>query len=104
MSLKSRFRRAAALFDKSAWLLMLPTFALLFIDPPLFRTLITWSFYGVSIAGVSIIISRLTFPQFHFDDLYDAVKSGNVAAAILLAAVVFFVGLVMISLVLWSKA
>lgn len=104
MNLKTRFRRFAALFDKSAWLLMLPTFGLLFIDPPLFKTLITWSFYGVSIAGVSIIISRLTFPQIHVDDLYADVRAGNIASAVLLAAIVAFVGLVMISLVLWSKA
>lgn len=104
MSFFKQFRRVAALFDKSAWLLMLPTFAaLLFVDPPLFKTLIMWTVYGVSIAGVAIIISRLVFPQIHLSDLYDEVLGGNTAAAIVVSAIVLFVALVIIALVMWAK-
>lgn len=101
-----RFRRIRAMFDKSAWLLIAPALlAIFFLDPALGRTLVTWSAFGVAIAGVSVIISRVIFPHFDLSDLYDkAVVSRSMPAAILGAAIVLFVGIVMLALVIWAKA
>lgn len=99
-----KFRRFCALFDKSAWLLIAPAIAtIFFFDPALGKTLLTWTTFGVAIAGVSIIISRLIFPHIDLNDLVDEVKKGNLAAAILASAVIMFVALVIIALVVWAK-
>lgn len=101
-----RFRRTRAMFDKSAWLLIAPALiAIFYLDPALGKTLVTWSAFGLAIAGVSVIISRIIFPHFDLSELYDMATNGrNLAAAILGAAVVLFVGMVMLALVIWAKA
>lgn len=101
-----RFRRFRAMFDKSAWLLIAPALMSIFLlDPALGKTLVTWSAFGVAIAGVSVIISRIIFPHFDLTRLYDqAVDSRNLPASVLGAAIVVFVGMVMLALVIWAKA
>ena len=101
-----RFRRIRAMFDKSAWLLIAPTLAvLLLLEPALGKTLITWSAFGVAIAGVSVIISRIIFPHFDLSDLYErAVQRDSLPCALMASAVVLFVGIVMLAMVVWAKA
>lgn len=104
MNIFTRFRRLAALFDKSAWLLIIPALAaLFFFDQSLGKTLLTWLTFGIAISGVSVIISRLIFPQIHLGDLYDETLKGNLPAAIVAAAVIVFVALVILALVVWAK-
>lgn len=102
----SRFRRFRAMFDKSAWLLIAPALVIIFlIDASLGRTLLTWSAFGVAIAGVSVIISRIIFPQIDLSALVRQVSDRqNTAAGIVVAAIILFVGLVMLALVMWAKA
>lgn len=103
--LEGRFLRIRALFDRSAWLLIAPALIVLFfIDASLAKTLMTWSLFGLALAGVSIVISRLVFPQIHLTSLLEQVEKENHAAAIVVAAVILFVALVMMSLVIWAKA
>lgn len=98
-------KRVQALIDKSAWLLILPAVAYLaFVDTAMVRTLLEWTAYALVLSGIAIIISRVTFPQIELTDLVQQVTKGNRAASTLAAAVVLFVGIVMLSLVLWAKS
>lgn len=101
--LASRF---GALLDKSAWLLIGPAFlALFFIDAAMAKTLFQWTIFGIVLAGASVIISRLVFPQIRLTSLVDSAHTDkNTAAGIIVAAIILFVGIVMMSLVLWAKA
>ena len=98
--------RLGVIADKSAWLLMGPAIAALYqFDPAMATTLLQWATFGLVLAGVSIIISRLVFPQIQLSARVDSTQNEkNVAAALIVAAVVLFVGLVMLALVLWAKA
>jgi len=98
--------RLGALADKSAWLLMAPAFAALYvIDPAMATTLAQWTVFGVVLAGAAVIISRIVFPQIKLTDLVTAAhEGGNTAAGMIVAAIVVFVGIVMLALVLWAKA
>lgn len=98
-------KRFAAFGDKSAFLLTAPfILALYFIDKALLATLLQWVLFAPVLAGVAIIVSRLTFPNIVLDEHADEARKGNVAAAIVVAAIVFFVAVTMIALVLWAKA
>lgn len=99
-------RRLQAFGDKSAWLLMAPAFLVLYlIDHSLAITLLQWSLYGVVLAGAAIVISRAIFPGIHLSDLIENVKdAGCLASGVVIAAIVVFVGLLMIALALWSRA
>lgn len=100
----SMIRRLKSLFDQSAWLLMLPASLTLFvIDPSMAKTVAQWTLVALVLAGVAIIVSRITFPQLVFDHLLPQVYNGNRAAAIVLAALVLCVGLIFMSLVLWAR-
>lgn len=98
--------RFGAIFDKSAWLLMAPAFAALYvIDPAMATTLAQWTVFGVVLAGAAVIISRIVFPQIKLTDLVTkASDEKNAAAGLIVAAVIIFVGIVMLALVLWAKA
>lgn len=99
-----QFRRLAALFDKSAWMLIAPTIgAIFYLDQPLAKTLLVWCLFGVAIAGFAIIISRLIFQKINLNEFVDEAKKGNIAAAIVASAIIFFVGIVIIALVIWAK-
>lgn len=99
-------RRVRALVDKSAWLLILPAVLYLFlIDTAMARTLLEWTAYALVLAGITIIISRVTFPQIDLSDFVDKVsKTGDRAAAMVVSAIVIFSGLLMLALVLWARA
>ena len=98
--------RFGALLDKSAWLLMAPAITVLyFIDPAMAKTLLQWTVFGVVLAGAAVIISRIVFPQIRLSDLIDAAKfEKNIAAGVIVGAVIIFVGMIMLSLVVWAKA
>lgn len=98
--------RAKVVLDKSAWILIAPGLALLWlIDPAAAKTLLQWSIYGVVLSGMAVVISRLIFPQIDLSELVDnAYEKANVASAIIAAAVVLFVGILVLALVLWAKA
>jgi multisubunit Na+/H+ antiporter MnhC subunit len=105
-SLDKRFRRFKAIFDKSAWLLILPAVFMIFmLDSGLGRTLVTWSAFGIAISGLSVIISRIIFPHFDLSDLYErAAKQDSLPSALMASAIVIFVGNLILALVIWAKA
>lgn len=98
--------RISALADKSAWLLIAPALVVLFLlDDAAARTLVQWSLFALVLAGVGIIVSRLTFPQVHLGDLVEqAQNQGNVAAGLIASAVIVFVSATLLAMVLWAKA
>lgn len=97
-------KRLSALVDASAWALILPAVVFLSaIDAALIRTLLEWTSYALVLAGVAIVVSRVTFHQIHVAELMDEVRLGNRAAGAVVAAVVLFVGILVMSLVLWAK-
>lgn len=98
--------RIGALTDASAWLLIAPALAALYvIDPALAKTFAQWSIFGLVLAGAAVMISRIIFPQIDLQALVKSVlEDRSTAAGIVAASVVFFVGLVMLSLVIWAKA
>lgn len=98
--------RLRALADKSAWLLIAPAVALLWlIDAAMARTLLQWSLYALVLAGLAIVISRVVFPQINLGQMVrEAVDENNTAAGLIVGAIVLFVGMVMLALVIWSKA
>lgn len=96
----------AALFDKSAWLLMAPALAGLYaVDPAMAETLVQWTLFALALAGAAVIVSRIVFPQISIGEMVEAVRtSGGAGPGIVVAAVVLFVGIVFLGMVIWAKA
>lgn len=94
-----------AFTQKSVWLLIAPALILLAVtDAALVKTLIQWSAFAVVLAGVSIIISMITFPQVQLTALVrKAHDLGCVASAMVASALIIFFGLLFYSLVFWAK-
>jgi hypothetical protein len=97
-------KRLKALFDKSALLLIVPaTLVLLLLDPALAKTLIQWGAFGIPLAGIAVIISRIIFPQVHLNELVEsAYHERNVAAANIVLGLLLFVGLLILALAIWA--
>lgn len=103
--IQSFLRRFSFLVDKSALFLILPcAAALYFIDPAMFATLLQWVVFAPVLAGIAIIVSRVTFPQIELTRLVRQAELENRAAGLVVAAIILFVGITMLSLVLWAKA
>lgn len=105
-SLSSFFRRFTALADKSALFLIVPCAVILyFIDKSMFATLLQWLVFAPVLAGVAIIVSRVTFPQVPLTKLVEQASiEGNKAAGFVAGCLIIFVGLLVLSLVMWAKA
>ena len=101
----SFLRRFSFLMDKSALFLILPcAIALYFIDPAMFTTLLQWLVFAPVLAGIAIIVSRITFPQIQLSLLIKQAHEGNRAAGFVAGALILFVGSLVLALVLWAKA
>jgi hypothetical protein len=102
--LESWLKRVKVFSDLSAWFLIAPAFAALwFMDPPTAKALLQWSLFGIVMAGVAVMVSRLVFPDLHLNDFIKRAYNGGIASAIVSAAVILFVGLVFFGLVYWAK-
>lgn len=102
--LRSWLRRLAALLDKSAWLLIAPALiALYLLDPPLARTFAQWSLFFLVLAGMAVVISRIVFPQVDLTGFVRRAAGGDRASATVAAAIVLFVGILILSGVIWVK-
>lgn len=101
----AKLGRIHAFFDKSAWLLILPAMLIIYwVDPVLAQTLWKWSLFGVVLSGVAVIISRLIFPQLNLGELMKRVEDDTHASGVVVAALIIFVGILMLALVIWAKA
>lgn len=100
----SLLKRFAAFGDKSAFLLTAPfALALYLLDASLAKTLLQWILFAPVLAGIAIVVSRLTFPHIVLGDHVDSAGRGNVASAIIVASLIGFVAVVVLALVLWAK-
>jgi len=100
-----RQSRVLALFDSTAWLLMLPPgLFLYYIDSAMLATVVQWLLIAPILAGITVIVSRVIFPQVSITWLVQQVEEGNQAAGLLAAALVIFVGMVFIGMVVWGRA
>ncbi|EAM1616336.1 hypothetical protein EU642_22120 [Salmonella enterica] len=97
--------RTRALTDKSAWMLMLPSLVCLWwIDEALFKTIVEWLIVAPLITGLAVMLSRIVFPQVNLGLLVDEAILENKAAAIVVAGLMLFCGLLIVALMLWAKA
>lgn len=103
--ISSILKRFKVLGDKSAIVLIVPAVAaLFFIDDAMAKTLIQWLVFAPIIAGVAIMVSRIVFPQINLTRLIEESHQGNKASAIVAGSLLLFVGLLVYSLVMWTKA
>lgn len=98
-------KRLVSFTDLSAWFLIAPAYAVLWwIDPPTAKALLQWSMYGIVMAGVAVIISRIVFPDLNLSVYLNAARFPNgTGNAIVAAALILFVGIVFFTLVFWAK-
>lgn len=103
--ISSFLKRFKVLGDKSAIVLIVPALAaLFFIDEAMMKTLVQWLVFAPIIAGVAIMVSRIVFPQINLTRLIEEAHEGNKASAIVAGSLLLFVGLLVYSLVMWTKA
>lgn len=96
--------RVMALFDKSSWLLIvLGTAVLALVDWRTALTLAQWGAGALAIGGLTIVVSRITFPHLRLTELLDKAKSGDVPAAMVVAALLLYCAIVFVGIVLWAK-
>lgn len=103
--IRSFLSRFSFLADKSALFLIVPCAVVLyFIDGAMFKTLLQWLVFAPVLAGIAIIVSRVTFPQVNLTLLVKEAEGGNKAAGFVAGALIIFVGLLLLALVTWAKA
>lgn len=97
--------RLYALIDKSALFLIIPcACALYFIDAAMFTTVMQWLIVAPIIAGVAVMVSRIVFPQIRLTKLINEAHEGNIASGVVAAAVIIFLGVLLLALVTWARA
>ncbi|WP_442782850.1 hypothetical protein [Collimonas fungivorans] len=104
MNFEKWMQRAAALVDGSAWLLMVPCLLVwYFFDPLGMQVVVLWLTHLPVVVGVTIILSRIVFPDIKLSELIADVRGGNVAAAVVVARLLVFVGLLVLTAAGWAK-
>lgn len=101
----SKFQtRLAALVDKSAWFLILPALAIVYcIDPVRTLSVLTWMLFVAILVGFCIQISRIAWSPVDLVAMVNSAERDPRASAIVVAAVIVFVGLLVLSVVLWTR-
>lgn len=100
----SLLKRFAVFGDKSAFLLTAPfAVALFYVDQALAKTLLQWLLFAPVLAGVAVVVSRIIFPHIDLHEHADSAKSGNIGSGLVVAAIVIFVGLLVIALAGWAR-
>lgn len=102
-------KRLAPFLDLTAWVLVLVSLVpLLLIDVAMVVTLIQWTAFGFALAGITVIITRVVFPQVDLSEWLrearDGPREGRTAAALIVLAVALVVCAIFLGLVLWAKA
>ena len=94
--------RLIPLLDISTWVLLLTSAVpMLLLNPAMVVTLVTWTAYGIALAGISVMLNRLVLPQIKLDTfLREALDNGNVAAGIVVAAVLLLLGIFFLTLII----
>lgn len=96
--------RLAPLLDPSSWLLALVGFGLLAaLDWATALTLLQWSLFALVIAALTIVVSRISFPQIKLSEFVARAKEGDQPAAVVVASVLIYCALVFVGIALWAK-
>ena len=96
--------RLVPFMDLSAWvLLIVACVPLLFTAPAMLVTLAQWVVFGLALAGVAVMLSRVVLPQIKLNSWLNLAANGSVAAAIVVAAVIWLLSIFFLGLVLWAK-
>ncbi len=105
-------KRLAPFFDLTSWVLFAITLVPLYlVAPAMVTTLVQWVAFGVALAGVTVVLSRIMAPMINLAELYHLVmhdeddypRSRRYCAAALIVAVLLFMGMLFIGLVLWAS-
>ena len=103
--IQSIIKRLRALVDKTALLMILPCLLILwYIDEAMLLTVVQWLLVAPIITGLAVIVSRMMFPQIELTKLISEAHEGNKASGIVVSGLLLFVGLLILSLVMWAKA
>ena len=95
--------RVRALVDRSAWLLIVMGALILgATDYQLLMTMVQWTAFALVLAGVSIVVSRVVFPSVNLGELIERMRSGELPAAVVAAALLVFVGMLFNGIVQWA--
>lgn len=90
--------------DRNSWFLAAPAMALLaYIDDAKLLTLLEWMVYAAVIAGFAIQISRTIFPQIKLTAMVEKAMEDPRGSGAVVAALIIFVGLLFMSLAMWTK-
>ncbi|MFS2112743.1 hypothetical protein [Herbaspirillum frisingense] len=96
--------RLAALVDKSAWFLIVPALVIVYcIDPVRTISVLTWMLFVAILVGFCIQISRIAWSPIDLVNMVGMAARDPRASAIVVAAVIVFVGLLVLSVVLWTR-
>lgn len=97
-------RRLLALVDGSAILLILPALWWMWQrDQPLVRSIGEWTVLFVILAGVSIVVSRITFPHLNLELFLKKALNGSVACSIVVCGLLLFVAWTMQTVASWAR-
>lgn len=98
-------KRLVPFLDLSAWVLLLVALIpLFFIDRAMALTMVQWTLFGLALAGVSVVISRIVLPQLDLNEWVARARENDPGAPLVILSIVLFLGIVFLGLVLWAKA
>lgn len=101
---RTAFARAFKFNDLRAWALILGCLAVAWlIDPSLAQTIAQWAVgFGVFV-GLAVMLSRHVLPQISLRDAVVKAIEHPIGAGQIVLGVLFFLGMIVLSLTLWSK-
>lgn len=98
------WRRVSSLVDGSAILLIAPALAWMWQrDRPLVSSVMEWTVMFTILAGLAIVVSRITFPHLNLRQFLARALGGDVAAAIVVAGLLVFVAWTMQTIAGWAR-
>lgn len=93
-----------ALFDQSAWLLLIPVFIMgWFVEPSKVKTIAQWSVLATGLCGLALVLSRIMMPRIKVDGLIGLARTGNNAAGMMILGYQVMLGLIILALCIWAK-
>lgn len=98
-------KRLLPFLDLTFWVCtVLVVVPLWLLDPPMMKTLIQWSAFGLALAGLSVLVVRVMLPQVDITDLLREARQGNVAAGLAMVGMAILMSFVFLGLILWAKS
>ena len=96
--------RLGALVDKSSWFLILPAMCIVAaFDWARMLSVLTWMLLLAVVVGFCIQISRVAWSPVDLVRLVDKASEDSLASAVIVAAIIIFVGILVLAGVLWTR-